>query len=115
MEYRSRIMYLLKTNNPISLYQLAESLDAIQDFTHCDLGSLNSLQLIELCDEAAAWIANEPIVFDEENGLAIFEFSPSGVAWLRNNSAALKDIGPDAAALSALDGADGTLYAVDTF
>jgi len=108
-------MYLLKTNTPNSLYQLAESLDAIQDFTHCDLGSLNSLQLIELCDEAAAWIAKEPIVFDEENGLAIFEFSSSGVAWLRNNSAALHDFGPDVAALSALDAGDGTLYAVDTF
>ncbi|TWU09561.1 hypothetical protein CA54_48030 [Symmachiella macrocystis] len=108
-------MYLLKTNNPNSLYQLAESLDPIQDFTHCDLGSLNSLQLIELCDEAAAWIAKEPIVFDEENGLAIFEFSSSGVVWLLNHSVALHRWNADVAALSALDGAGGTLYVVDTF
>ncbi|NQT17096.1 MAG: hypothetical protein HQ582_30345 [Planctomycetes bacterium] len=110
-----RNMYLIRTNDPDSLHRLAESLDALDDFTHCDLGELNTLELTELCDDAAGWISAQPFVYDEANGLAIFAISPSGVAWLCDHPDALDDYNVDTNSLAAFGAAAGAVYALDTF
>lgn len=108
-------MYLIRTDDPNALCKLAESLDAIDDFAHWDLGALTTLALIELCDAASGWITGQPVVYDESNGLAIFAFAPDGVAWLAQNTDALTEFDADLDSLGAFVRAPGAVYALDTF
>ena len=114
-QFTRTTMYLIRSDDAESLRRLAGSLDAINDFVHCDLGSLNTLELTELCNNASSWISGQPIVYDELNGLAIFSFNSEGVAWLAHNPNALTEYNADVGSLSAFAEASGAVYALDTF
>jgi hypothetical protein len=111
-------MYLIRSEKPEFLeIFLRSSFDALDDFLHCDLGRLNSLELILLISSANDWMAAQPVILDEDGGLAIFAFVNEGVLWLRNNADTLTDfdINPDEIRNFAVLTFNSNVYAIDTF
>jgi hypothetical protein len=108
-------MYLVQTDDCDGLARIATDLDALNDFPHIDLGSLNTLSLMEICPEAADWIAKNPVAFDEERGVAIFGVAAAVAGWLLQNTALLTDFGVDVGAVRDFANLRGPFFAVDTF
>lgn len=111
-------MYLIQTDDPMLLKQWGQSIDFfdhLNDFVHCDLGRLNTLELTELCDQSASWLSGPPLVYDETIGLAIFSFSWDGLTWLLDHIDFLEKFDVDIHALQVLARVSSVLYLVDTF
>jgi hypothetical protein len=107
-------MFLIRTDDPAALEQIAAEVDALTEFPHCDLGELNSLGLAEIHPQSVKWFG-EPVVNDEAGGLAVFGLKPAAVTWLVKNADMLADFGADADALRKFGDGRGAVYAVDTF
>lgn len=111
-------MYLINTDDEHSLHSLAEDIDAIDEFDHVDLAELNSLSLMEATDNAASdWMRGEPVVFNEENGVAIGRFSVEGVRWLRDFGQRLLEFGADPVLVAEFASRckEGHVYFLDAF
>ena len=65
--------------------------------------------------ESSDWIVREPVVFDEDHGIAIFGIDAAGTVWLGQNAERLADFGVDANAVRAFAKVAGPVFAVDTF
>ncbi len=108
-------MFLVRADDKTQLHSIAESFDAIDDFEHFDLGQMNSIALLDLCEESTSWMVGPPVAFDEAGGLVIVRFSNVGLAWLSEHADELEEFDIDAAKLRAFTSARGPVYAVDTF
>jgi hypothetical protein len=110
-------MYLVRTVDGSALERIASNIDLLDGVSHCDLPNLNSLTLVELHSGSAKWIATEPVVFDEESGIAVFEFADEGVAWMKDNAEQLAEFGadPESVRAFAMSQGSGNVYAIDTF
>lgn len=60
-----------------SLAVLAEDLDRLDEFDRVELDSMITLDFEEICSATGVeWAVGEPLIFDEEGGLAVFHVSP---------------------------------------
>jgi hypothetical protein len=109
----------IHTQRPADLSRLAEDMEAIDDFVHLSLDSMLTLDFEEVCvAHDVAWSLSEPVVFDEEAGLAIAGVEPSGLAWvLSNKNLFTEDQQSDLDKLQAFVEANGaqSLYEVSVF
>ena len=110
-------MYLVRTDDRNTLERVASNIDLLGGVAHCDLANLNSLALVELHSGSAEWIADNPVVFDEESGIAVFKFADAGVAWMKDNAEQLAEFGADPRVVRAfaMTEGSGNVYAIDTF
>jgi hypothetical protein len=57
-----------------------DEMDDLDDFTTVSLGSLTTLDFQEMVDKLGAeWAGEDPLLFDEEEGFALFEVRPAGL------------------------------------
>lgn len=110
-------MILISTENESDLLAIAKDMDLIDDLPHCDLGNVNTLVLIQKSpSEENSWIEGRPVVFDEEQGLAIYRLAPDALTWMCSNAETLADDGVNACALETFAGNHpSNIYAIDTF
>lgn len=70
----------LCTGNEAQLSTLADDLDMLDDFTHVSLEELGTLDFETVCSSSSIrWSSPQPVIYDEENGLAIFKVQPEGI------------------------------------
>lgn len=109
----------IHTKTPADLSRLMRDMDAIDDFVHVSLDSMLTLDFEEVCSRHDVdWSLPEPLVFDEETGLAIAGVEPGGLRWVLSNMQLFsEDQQPDLNKLQDFVAANGTesLYEVSVF
>lgn len=109
-------MYLIKAKSNDAIITVVQDLDNIDDFEHLDLGRLNSLELIEMNPDSSNWSIGEPVVFDENTGVVLLNYSKESLAWFKDNLDILSDYGViKELADSFCSGCNENLYCLDTF
>ena len=82
------------------LEDIGADLDAVEGFAHVCMAGLLTLDFELVCGPAkVSWSASEPVIFDEESGLAIFQVNPQGLEYVISNK---RDFTPAQAADVAL-------------
>jgi hypothetical protein len=81
---------LIYETNKKRLRKIEEDIDALDDFTHVELVTLTTVDFEEICcaAEGVEWAAGEPVVFNDD-GLAIFPISQSGIEYVLTHGDAL--------------------------
>lgn len=98
----------------------SEGIDAIDEFVHVDMGVMLTLDFEALCGPAAVkWSVKDPVIFDEDDGLAVFQIRGEALQLVINHPR--EELEPehqaDLEALKAfiLKHGDAAVYEVATF
>lgn len=86
-------MFLIKSESNKNILSIVKNIDNIDDFEYLDLMKFNSLELIEINSNSSSWVVGEPIVFDENIGVVLLEYSNNALKWFIDNHAILVNYG----------------------
>lgn len=83
----------VSTLNPEALAHIACDVEAISQFAHVELEQLITLDFEEICSASnTSWAIGDPIVFDEESGIAIFRINPDGLTFVIGQKTSLNSV-----------------------
>lgn len=78
---------LIAEKDPSRLATIA-FVDDIDDFVHGDLDAMTTIDFEMLCMRGSvAWLESEPVLFDDEGGMATCQVSDAGLSYLLDHAA----------------------------
>jgi len=75
----------ISETNLQKLQSLGQDLEALDEFDHVDLDALCTLDFeTAVADSGSRWMKGDPVVYNEEDGVALVKISPEGLAFILN-------------------------------